>query len=150
MLVLSGACRALACPSRRGRLPALLVLAAALLLLGPGGAAALIVYGQPRAVPGRRRLSARPARRAGYTDQVCPGAAAGLAGAQAVAVSPDGASVYVAGEGAVVALARDRATGALRSALSPSTARVHRLQREQPVRHEGRGAERRRCAGRQP
>ncbi len=119
MLALIGACRALAHPSRRVRLPALLVLVAALLLLAPGGAAALIVYGQPRTVPGAGGCL-RDSHDEPYTDQVCPGAAAGLAGAQAVAVSPDGASVYVAGEGAVVALARDPATGALRSALSQS------------------------------
>ncbi len=108
-------------PSRRAGLPALLVLllAAALTLLAPGGAAALIVYGQPSAVPGAGGCL-RDSHDEPYTDQVCPGAAAGLAGAQAVAVSPDGASVYVAGEGAVVALARDPGTGALRSALSQS------------------------------
>ena len=48
------------------------------------------------------------------TDQPCPDAAVGLAGAQAVAVSPDGSNVYVAGEDGVLTLARDRATGALR------------------------------------
>ncbi len=54
------------------------------------------------------------------TDQDCPGTAEGLAGAQAIAVSPDGASVYVADEGAVATLARDRATGELHPPLSPS------------------------------
>ena len=105
----------------RARLLTLLVLlAAAPWLLGPVGAAALSVYGSPRAVPGGggclRDPNDEPA-----TEQVCPGVAAGLAGAQAVAVSPDARSVYVAGEGAVVDLARDRATGALYPALSPST-----------------------------
>jgi len=98
----------------------LVLLAAALWLLGPGSAAALVVYGSPRAVPGAGGCLRDPYDEPD-TDQVCPGLAAGLAGAQAVAVSPDASSVYVAGEGAVVALARDRATGALRPALSPST-----------------------------
>jgi len=97
----------------------LALLAAALLLLGPAGAAALSVYGSPRALPGPggclRDPSDEPA-----TDQVCPGAAAGLAGAQAVAVSPDGSSVYVAAGNDVVALARDHANGTLLPALSPS------------------------------
>jgi len=97
----------------------LVLLAGALLLLGPGGAAALIVYGPPRAVPGAGGCLHDP----GYepaADQVCPGAATGLAGAQAVAVSPDGRSVYVAGNDDVVALARDPASGALAPARSPS------------------------------
>jgi hypothetical protein len=97
----------------------LVLLATAPWLLGPGGAAALVVYGPLSAVPGAggclRDPNDEPA-----TEQVCPGVAAGLAGAQAVAVSPDARNVYVAGEGAVVALARDRATGALFPALSPS------------------------------
>ncbi len=105
----------------RARLLTLLVLlAAAPWLLEPSGAAALSVYGSPRAVPGGggclRDPNDEPA-----TEQVCPGVAAGLAGAQAVAVSPDARSVYVAGEGAVVALTRDRANGALFPALAPST-----------------------------
>jgi DNA-binding beta-propeller fold protein YncE len=96
------------------------LLAAVLLLLVPAGAGALIIYGSPRALAGAggcvRDPNEEPA-----TDQVCPGLAAGLAGAQAVAVSPDGGNVYVAGEDSVVALGRDRATGALRPARSPST-----------------------------
>jgi DNA-binding beta-propeller fold protein YncE len=106
--------------SRRAGPLVLALLAAALLLLVPAGAGALIIYGGPRALAGAggclRDPSEEPA-----TDQACPGLAAGLAGAQAVAVSPDGGNVYVAGEGAVVALGRDRASGALRPALSPST-----------------------------
>lgn len=98
----------------------LALLAAVLRLLGPSGAAALIVYGPPRAVPGAGGCLRDPHEEPA-TDQVCPGVAAGLAGAQAVAVSPDASSVYVAGEGAVVALARDRATGALYPAVLPST-----------------------------
>ncbi len=98
----------------------LALLAAAPGLLGPGGAAALIVYGPPSAVPGAGGCLRDPLEEPA-TSQVCPGVAAGLAGAQAVAVSPDARSVYVAGEGAVVALARDRASGALYPALSPST-----------------------------
>jgi DNA-binding beta-propeller fold protein YncE len=98
----------------------LVLLAAAPWLLGPGGAAALIVYGPLRAVPGAGGCLRDPHDEPA-TDQVCPGVAAGLADAQAVAVSPDARSVYVAGEGAVVTLARDRATGALYPALSPST-----------------------------
>lgn len=97
-------------------LPALL---AAAVLFGPGGAAALVVYGPMRAVPGAGGCLRDP-RHEPATDQVCPGAAQGLAGAQAVVVSPDANNVYVAGEGGVVALDRDRATGALRPALSPS------------------------------
>ena len=91
----------------------------ALPLLGPGGAGALIVYGPPRAVPGAGGCLHDP-RYEPAADQVCPGAAAGLAGAQAVAVSPDGTSVYVAGGDDVVALARDPASGGLSPALSPS------------------------------
>jgi 6-phosphogluconolactonase (cycloisomerase 2 family) len=97
----------------------LALLAAAVALLGPGGAAALTVYGAPRAIDGAGGCLRDPLHEP-FTDQPCPGAAVGLAGAQAVAVSPDGSSVYVAGEGAVVALTRDRATGALQPALSPS------------------------------
>jgi 6-phosphogluconolactonase (cycloisomerase 2 family) len=112
--------RTLARGSRPARLLlSLALLAPALLLLAPGAAAGLSVYGAPRALPGPggclRDPSDEPA-----TDQVCPGAATGLAGAQAMAVSPDGSNVYVAASGDVVALARDRATGALRPALSPS------------------------------
>ncbi len=108
-------------PSRCARLLTLLVLlAAAAWLLGPGGAAALVVYGPLRAVPGAGGCLRDPHEEPA-TEQVCPGLAAGLAGAQAVAVSPDARSVYVAGEGAVVTLARDRATGSLYPALSPST-----------------------------
>ena len=55
----------------------------------------------------RRRLPARPASRSRPPIRSAPGRRTGLAGAQAVAVSPDGSSVYVAGEDAVVALARD-------------------------------------------
>ncbi len=112
--------RTLARRSPRGRLLTLItLLAAALLLLGPGAAAALVVYGAPRAVPGAGGCLRDPGSESA-TDQPCPDAAVGLAGAQAVAVSPDGSSVYVAGEGGVLALARERATGALRPALSPS------------------------------
>jgi len=98
----------------------LVLLAGAPWLLGPGGAAALVVYGSPSAVPGAGGCLRDPLDEPA-TDQVCPGIAAGLAGAQAVAVSPDAKSVYVAGEGAVVALTRDRATGVLYPPLSPST-----------------------------
>ncbi len=112
---------ALARRSRCARsLTLLVLLAAGPWLLGPGGAAALTVYGQPRAVPGAGGCLRDPYEEPA-TEQVCSGLAAGLAGAQAVAVSADAASVYVAGEGAVVALARDRDSGALRPALSPST-----------------------------
>lgn len=106
--------------SRSSRLLALLVLLTAVPLLGPGRAAALSVYGSPSAVPGAGGCLRDPLEEPA-TDQVCPGDAAGLAGAEALAVSPDARSVYVAGEGAVVTLARDRATGALYPALSPST-----------------------------
>jgi DNA-binding beta-propeller fold protein YncE len=105
--------------SRSARRPALLALVlTAAFLLGPGGAAALVVYGPPRELHGGggclRDPSEQPA------SQACPGAAAGLSGAQAVAVSPDGRSVYVAAGEDVVELSRDSATGALRPALSPS------------------------------
>ncbi len=102
------------------RRPLLLaLLAASLLLLGPGGAAALSVYGPANPVPGAGGCLRDPSDEPD-TDQPCPGAASGLADAQAVAVSPDGSSVYVAAGNDVVALARDGATGALRPALSPS------------------------------
>ena len=91
----------------------------ALALLGPGGAAALVVYGSPNALPGVGGCLRDPLE-SPATDESAPARPQGCAGAQAVDVSPDGASVYVAGEGAVVALARDRVTGALRPALSPS------------------------------
>lgn len=94
-------------------------LAVAVLLLGPVGAIALEIYGGPFPLTGAggclRDPNAEPAN-----DQVCAGHADGLAGAQALAVSPDGANVYVAGEDAVVALARNRSSGALQPALSPS------------------------------
>jgi DNA-binding beta-propeller fold protein YncE len=98
----------------------LVLLAGAPWLLGPGGAAAITVYGPLRVVPGGGGCLRDPQDEPA-TEQLCPGVAAGLAGAQAVAVSPDARNVYVAGEGAVVALARDRASGALFPPLSPST-----------------------------
>jgi 6-phosphogluconolactonase (cycloisomerase 2 family) len=98
--------------------PALVV--ACVLVFGVGGAAALVVYGTPRALPGDggclRDPRAQPA-----PSQSCLGSAAGLAGAQAVALTPDGANVYVAAGEDVVALRRDRSTGAVGPALSPST-----------------------------
>jgi 6-phosphogluconolactonase (cycloisomerase 2 family) len=103
------------------RRPALLALVlAAVLLLGPGAAAALVVYGPPRALRGDGGCLRDPSELS-PPGQSCPGAAAGLAGAEAVAVSPDGGSVYVAAGEDLVELARDRTTGALRPALSPST-----------------------------
>jgi DNA-binding beta-propeller fold protein YncE len=87
-------------------------------LLGARGAPALEIYGSPRGVPGAGGCLRDPRQQPGE-ETACPGAAQGLAGAQAVAVSGDGANVYVAGEGAVVALARDPASGALRPALTP-------------------------------
>ncbi len=88
-------------------------------LLGAHGAAALDVYGTARAVPGAGGCLRDPRRQPG-AEAPCPGAVQGLAGAQAVAVSGDGANVYVAAESAVVALARDPSSGALRPALWPS------------------------------
>ncbi|HTZ63186.1 MAG TPA: beta-propeller fold lactonase family protein [Solirubrobacteraceae bacterium] len=94
-------------------------LGAAALLLGSGSAIALEIYGGPFPLAGAggclRDSGVEPPG-----GQVCAGSANGLAGAQALAVSPDGANVYVAGEGAVVALARNRYSGALQPALSPS------------------------------
>ncbi|HYB24310.1 MAG TPA: hypothetical protein VED41_10960, partial [Solirubrobacteraceae bacterium] len=105
------------------RRAALLGLLGALLctpaLPGAVAALALSVYGSPRPLPGAVGCLRDP-RQPPLTDQPCLGAADGLAGAQAVAVSPDGRSVYVAGEGGVVALARARANGALWPALAPS------------------------------
>ena len=97
----------------------LVLLVAAVSLPAPAPAAALIVYGSPRVVPGAGGCLRDP-RLEPLTDQDCPGAALGLIGAQAVSVTADGRSVYVAGEGGLAALARDRATGALRPASSPS------------------------------
>jgi DNA-binding beta-propeller fold protein YncE len=88
-------------------------------MLGPAGAAALIVYGPIAPLPGAGGCLRDPLDEPA-TDQVCPGGAQGLASAQAVVVSPDAGNVYVAGEGGVVALARNRADGALAPALSPS------------------------------
>jgi 6-phosphogluconolactonase (cycloisomerase 2 family) len=106
--------------TRRSRAAWLLVLlVAAVSLSGPAPAAALIVYGSPRVVPGAGGCLRDP-RLKPVTDQDCPGAALGLIGAQAVAVTADGRSVYVAAEGGVAALARDRATGALRPASTSS------------------------------
>jgi 6-phosphogluconolactonase (cycloisomerase 2 family) len=111
------ATRTLKGQSRPARLLVLFV--AVVSLLRPGPAAALVVYGSPRVVPGAGGCLRDP-RQESITGQDCPGAALGLTGAQAVAVTADGRSVYVAGEAGVAALARDRATGALRPALSPS------------------------------
>jgi 6-phosphogluconolactonase (cycloisomerase 2 family) len=93
---------------------------AGVLLLGPGGAAALVIYGPPRALLGDGGCLRDPSDQP-PPGQSCLGAAAGLAGAQALAVSPDGANVYVAAGEDVVALARNPGTGALGPALSPST-----------------------------
>jgi len=82
-------------------------------------AEAFSIYGAPRALPGVEGCLRDPLQEPA-TDQVCPGEAIGLAGAQAVAVSPDSANVYVAGEDTVVALARDRSNGALHPASSSS------------------------------
>jgi DNA-binding beta-propeller fold protein YncE len=107
-------------PTRRSRPARLLVLlVAAVPLLRPGPAAALTVYGSPHVVPGAGGCLRDP-RQEPVSDQDCPGAALGLTRAQAVDVTADGRSVYVAAEGGVAALARNRATGALRPALSPS------------------------------
>jgi DNA-binding beta-propeller fold protein YncE len=90
------------------------------LSLGTGGATALVVYGPPRALGGDGGCLHDPSD-APPPGQSCLGGAPGLAGAQAVAVSPDGANVYVAAGEDVVALHRDRSTGALGPALSPSS-----------------------------
>jgi len=101
--------------------PALgLALGLALVLLAPASpTGALSVYGQVSPLAGAGGCLREPSAESD-ADAACPGAAQGLTGAQALAVSPDGRDVYVAGEGGVVALARARATGALRPALSPS------------------------------
>jgi 6-phosphogluconolactonase (cycloisomerase 2 family) len=104
-------------PNPRALLPAF---SAAVLAFNAGGdASALTVYGSPSGLSGPGSCLGETLGQPGG-DEVCAGGAQGLAGAQAVAVSPDGANVYVAGEGAVVALTRERASGALRPALSPS------------------------------
>jgi 6-phosphogluconolactonase (cycloisomerase 2 family) len=90
----------------------------ALLLLGPAGASALLVYGAPRELSGDGGCLRDPGEVS--ADQACPGAAAGLSGAQAVAASPDGRGVYVAAGEDVVVLTRDASTGTLGPALSPS------------------------------
>ncbi len=95
------------------------LLAVAILLLGCAGAIALEIYGGPFPLAGAGGCLHDPNNEPA-NDQVCAGSADGLAGAQALAVSPDGANVYVAGEDAVVALARNRSSGALVPALSPS------------------------------
>jgi DNA-binding beta-propeller fold protein YncE len=117
VLATKTAIRTLTRRSHPARLLVLVVAAVSLLRSGP--AAALIVYGSPHVVPGAGGCLRDP-RREPPTDQDCPGAALGLTGAQAVAVTADGGSVYVAAEGGVAALDRDRATGALRPALSQS------------------------------
>jgi DNA-binding beta-propeller fold protein YncE len=106
--------------TRRSRPARLLVLLAMVVsLLGPGPAAALVVYGSPRVVPGAGGCL-HDSRQEPITGQDCPGEALGLTGPQAVAATADGRSVYVAAEGGAAALTRDRATGALRPAVSPS------------------------------
>jgi 6-phosphogluconolactonase (cycloisomerase 2 family) len=97
----------------------LAALAGALALVGPGDAAALSAYGALRAVSGADGCLHDPQHELAG-DEVCPGLAEGLLGADAVTVSPGGANVYVAGSGAVLALARSSADGALRPARSPS------------------------------
>jgi 6-phosphogluconolactonase (cycloisomerase 2 family) len=107
--------------SSAARFVALLAaVAAGVLLLGPGGAAALDIYGPPRALSGEGGCLRDPSDPAA-PGQGCLGAAVGLAGAQALAISPDGANVYVAADEDVVALHRNRSTGALGPALSPSS-----------------------------
>lgn len=79
----------------------------------------LLVYGAPQSLSGEGGCVRDPLAGLG-SEPTCTGSADGLAGAQALAVSPDGANVYVAGEDAVTTLAREGASGALRPALSPS------------------------------
>jgi DNA-binding beta-propeller fold protein YncE len=102
------------------RVPTLLFFAIAAALSGllPGSAAGLAVYGQPRPLAGDGGCLRDPLT---SPDELCTGTAAGLAGAQAVAVTPDGRSVYVAGADDVVALARDPGTGTLRPAVPESS-----------------------------
>jgi 6-phosphogluconolactonase (cycloisomerase 2 family) len=95
------------------------LLAAGLLLLAATGASALEAYGGPTPLTGAGGCLHDPNAQQD-AEQACLGVADGLAGAQALTVSPDGENVYVAGEDAVVALARDRSSGALRPVLSPS------------------------------
>jgi DNA-binding beta-propeller fold protein YncE len=76
------------------------------------------VYGLPRAIPGARGCLHDP-RYKPTAGRSCAGVAYGLEGAGAVAVTPDGANVYVAAGDDVVALARGR-RGSVRPALSPS------------------------------
>ena len=88
-------------------------------MLGDASASAFVVYGSPRALAGGGGCLRDP-RHEPETDQLCPGRAQALAGAQALAVSPDGRSVYAAGEDGVVALSPAGTGGALRPALLPS------------------------------
>jgi 6-phosphogluconolactonase (cycloisomerase 2 family) len=97
----------------------LALLAAGLLAFGTDGAAGLVVYGSPRALGGNGGCLRDP-RDPPAPSQSCLGTVAGLAGAQAVALSPDGANAYVAAGEDVVALRRNRSTGTVGPALSPS------------------------------
>lgn len=95
------------------------LLSLAVLCLVSAPAAAVVIYGQPQALPGAGGCLLDPLA-AALSQPPCPGVADGLAGAQALALSPDGTNVYVAGEGGVAELLRDATTGALRPARSPS------------------------------
>jgi 6-phosphogluconolactonase (cycloisomerase 2 family) len=94
----------------------------ALLLAGAGTASGLVVYGPPRGVGGAGGCL-RDVSRQNAGDLRCPGTAPGLVGAQALALSPDGRNLYVAAPGAdaVLILSRNRATGAVRPPLRPSS-----------------------------
>jgi 6-phosphogluconolactonase (cycloisomerase 2 family) len=82
-------------------------------------ARAVVLYGSLRAL-GEAGGCLRDPASEGSEIAACATSASGLAGADALAMSADGARVYVAGESSVVELARDRDSGSLRPALTPS------------------------------
>lgn len=104
------------------RLLAAALAASLALALGdaPSLAGAVEAYGPVRPIAGAGGCLSAPGAQEDEPAS-CPGSAAGLAGAQAVAVSPDGGSVYVAGEEGVAALSRNRGSGGLHPAAIPST-----------------------------
>lgn len=104
-----------------GLRPRALAATATALLCGAAPASALSIYGGARPLYGAGGC-VRDAARQAPSERRCPGTVSGLAGAGALAISPDGRSVYVAApdDSALVALSRNAHTGGLHPLASPS------------------------------